>query len=83
MGFFDKIKNFGSKIVKGIRKGVDFVRDKVAPIVNKIAPYVKTAGTIISAATGHPEMIPKIHNAVNIADNFAHGLRRPQAPPIE
>lgn len=83
MGFFDKIKNFGSKIVKGIRKGVDFVRDKVAPIVNKIAPFVKTGGTIAAAALGHPEMIPNIHKVVNIADNIAHGLRRPQPPPIE
>lgn len=55
MGFFDKLKNFGSKIVSGIRKGWDFVRDKVAPVVRKILPVVKTGATVIGTALGHPE----------------------------
>ena len=41
MGFFDKLKNFGSKIVRGIRKGWDFARDKVLPVVKKLWNPVK------------------------------------------
>ena len=40
MGFFDKLKSFGSKIVSGIRKGWTWVKDKVAPVVRKILPVV-------------------------------------------
>ena len=38
MGFWDKIKSFGSKVVKGIRKGWDWVKEKVAPVVRKVLP---------------------------------------------
>lgn len=55
MGFFQKLKDFGSKVVRGIRKGWDFVRDKVAPVVRKILPVVKTGATVIGTALGHPE----------------------------
>jgi len=41
MGFFDKLKNFGSKIVRGIRKGWDFARDKIVPIVRKVWNFAK------------------------------------------
>ena len=41
MGFFDKLKSFGSKIVRGIRKGWDFVKTRVAPVVRKILPVAK------------------------------------------
>lgn len=41
MGFFDKLKSFGSKIVNGVRKGWDFVKDKVAPVVKKLWNPVK------------------------------------------
>ena len=40
MGFWDKIKSFGSKVVKGIRKGWDWVKEKVAPVVRKVLPVV-------------------------------------------
>lgn len=40
MGFFDKLKNVGSKILSGIRKGWDFVKSKVAPVVRKVLPVV-------------------------------------------
>ena len=40
MGFWDKIKSFGSKVVKGIRKGWDWVKEKVSPVVRKILPVV-------------------------------------------
>ena len=36
MGFFDKLKSFGSKIVKGVRKGWDFVKERVAPVIRKV-----------------------------------------------
>lgn len=41
MGFFQKLKDFGSKVVRGIRKGWDFVKEKVAPVVRKILPVAK------------------------------------------
>ena len=41
MGFFDKLKNFGSKVISGIRKGWDFVKNKVAPVVKKLWNPVK------------------------------------------
>lgn len=56
MGFFQKLKDFGSKVVRGIRKGWDFVRDKVAPVVRKILPIAKTGATVIGTALGHPEV---------------------------
>ena len=36
MGFFDKLKNFGSKIINGVRRGWDFVKDRVAPVVRRV-----------------------------------------------
>lgn len=56
MGFFQKLKDFGSKVVRGIRKGWEFVRDKVAPVVRKILPVAKTGATVIGTALGHPEV---------------------------
>ena len=58
MGFFDKLKNFGSKIVSGIRKGWDFARDKVVPVVKKlwnpvkqnIAPFVPGMSKVMDGA---------------------------------
>lgn len=72
MGFFDKLKSFGSKIVKGIRKGYDFVKDKVAPIVRKVLPVVQTAGPAIATAVGHPEVGMGIAKGTAIVDK---GLR--------
>lgn len=56
MGFFQKLKDFGSKVVRGIRKGWDFVRDKVAPFTRKILPVVQKGAGIIGTALGHPEV---------------------------
>ena len=58
MGFFDKLKNFGSKIISGLRKGWDFVKSKVAPVVKKlwnpvkehIAPLIPGARPIMDKA---------------------------------
>lgn len=41
MGFFQKLKDFGSKIVKGVKKGWDWLRDKAAPVVRKVLPIAK------------------------------------------
>ena len=72
MGFFDKLKSFGSKIVKGVRKGWDFVKDKVAPVVRKILPYAQVAGSGIASALGHPGVASGINNASVAIDK---GLR--------
>ena len=56
MGFFDKLKSFGSKVVRGIRKGWDFVKTKVAPVVRKVLPFVGPAATAVGAAFGRPDV---------------------------
>ena len=68
MGFFDKLKSFGSKIVSGIRKGWDFVKDKVAPVVRKILPFATTAGQGVATAVGHPEVAAGIGGASSMID---------------
>ena len=52
MGFFQKLKDFGSKVVKGVRKGYEFVRDKVAPVISKVWQPAKAAITAINPAAG-------------------------------
>lgn len=76
MGFFDKLKSFGSKIVSGIRKGWDFVRDKVAPVVRKVLPIAKTAGSAIATAVGHPEIAAGIQTAGGVADRVLTAMGR-------
>ena len=56
MGFFDKLKSFGSKIVRGIRKGWDFVKTKVAPVVRKVLPTVQKLAPAIGTAVGRPDV---------------------------
>ena len=68
MGFFSKLKNFGSKIVKGVRKGWQFVRDKVAPVVRKVLPYAQAAGSAIATGLGHPEVAAGISTAGRVID---------------
>lgn len=68
MGFFDKLKSFGSKIVKGIRKGWDFVRDRVAPVVRKILPVARTVGTVVGGAIGGPGVAAGVDKAAGIID---------------
>ena len=72
MGFFDKIKTFGSKIISGIRKGWDFVKEKVAPVVRKLLPIATTAASGIATGLGHPEAIPTISKISGVVDK---GLR--------
>ena len=68
MGFFQKLKDFGSKVVRGIRKGWDWIKDKAAPVVRKILPVVKTAAPVIGAAVGHPEIGMVAGKVADIAD---------------
>ena len=56
MGLWDKIKNFGSKVIKGVRKGWDFLRDKVVPVARKVLPYAAGAGKVIATAVGRPDV---------------------------
>ena len=72
MGFFDKLKSFGSKIVKGIRKGWDFVKNKVAPVVRKVLPVARTAAGVIGTTLGHPEAAAVADKVSGIVDK---GLR--------
>ena len=60
MGIFQKLKDFGSKVVHGIRQGWDFVRDKVAPIARKVLPY---ASKIADVIPGGGVVKPVIHGA--------------------
>ena len=43
MGLWDKIKNFGSKVIKGVQSGIAWVRDKAAPVIKKVWKYAKPA----------------------------------------
>ena len=72
MGFFDKLKNFGSKIIRGVRKGWDFVKNKVAPVVRKVLPVVQTVGPMVATAAGHPEVAMGISKGAGVVDQ---GLR--------
>ena len=68
MGFFDKLKNFGSKVIKGVRKGYDFVKDKIAPVVRKVLPIVQTAGSAAATALGRPDIGMGISKGAAIVD---------------
>lgn len=72
MGFFDKLKDFGSKVIRGVRKGWDFVKNKVAPIVRKALPVATTAAHGIATALGHPEASAAIQGVSSAVDK---GLR--------
>ena len=43
MGFFQKLKDFGSKIIRGVQKGAAWIRDKAAPVVKKVWQFAKPA----------------------------------------
>lgn len=70
MGFFDKVKSFGSKIVSGIRKGWDFVKQKVVPGIKKILPTVQKVAPMVSTALGHPELAPAIQKGTDTAQKI-------------
>ena len=68
MGFFQKLKDFGSKVVRGIRKGWDFVRDKVAPVVRKVLPAARTIGGVIGGALGGPGGVATAQKIGDVVD---------------
>ena len=73
MGFFDKLKNFGSKIVSGVRRGWDFVKNKVAPVVRKVLPAATSAGQAIAGALGGPGAaagVSKVSGAIDKGLSF-------------
>lgn len=70
MGLIQKIKDFGSKIIHGVKKGWEVVRDKVAPFLRKALPIAKTAASGAAAAFGHPELIPTIEKGGAVADRI-------------
>lgn len=70
MGFFDKIKSFGSKIVRGIRKGWDWVKEKVVPTVKRILPVVSKVAPAVATAVGRPD----IGAAVSKGADTAHSV---------
>ena len=47
MGFWDKIKNFGSRVWQGIRKGAGWVKDKAVSVGRKIIEIAKPVATIV------------------------------------
>ena len=52
MGLWQKIKDFGSKVVKGIKRGYEWVRDKAVPVVKKVWGVAKPVVTAINPAAG-------------------------------
>lgn len=69
MGFFDKLKNFGSKVITGVRKGWDFVKNKVAPVVRNVLPYAQKAADYIPGA----QVIKPALGVVDKAARFVTG----------
>ena len=74
MGFFDKLKNFGSKIVRGVRKGWDFVKTKVAPVVRKALPTIGKIAPVIATAFGRPDVGMGISKGTDTAGRIMDAL---------
>ena len=74
MGFWDKIKSFGSKVVKGIRKGWDWVKEKVAPVVRKVLPVVGKVAPVIGGAVGRPDIGMAISKGTDTAGKVMDAL---------
>ena len=68
MGFFQKIKDFGSKIVRGVKKGWEWLRDKAAPVVRKVLPVARTIGTAIGGAIGGPAGMAGVNKVADVVD---------------
>ena len=71
MGFFDKLKNFGSKIISGVRRGWDFVKDRVVPVVRRVWNVAKPiADQVIPGSKPITDMVEntarRIGNVVGI-----------------
>ena len=74
MGFFDKLKSFGSKIVRGIRKGWDFVKTKVAPVVRKVLPTVSKLAPVVATAVGRPDVGMAVSKGADTAGRVMDAL---------
>ena len=66
MGFFDKIKDFGSRIVRGVRRGWEFVRDRVAPVVRRVYDVAKpVVNTLFPASKPITDTIDRVRDAIH------------------
>ena len=74
MSFWDKIKSFGSKVVKGIRKGVDWVKSKIFPVVKRVAPVVSKLAPAIGTAVGRPDVGMAIGKGADTAGRVVSAL---------
>ena len=70
--FFQKLKDFGSKVISKIKTGAD----KAMRFARKILPVVKTVGPVIAAAVGHPEVGEGIAKGSHVADQILTALGR-------
>ena len=74
MGFWDRIKSFGSKVIGGIRKGWDWVKGKVAPIVRKVLPVVSKVAPAIGGALGRPDIGAAVSKGADTAGHVMDAL---------
>lgn len=58
IGFFRKLKDFGSKIINGGKKFIKKVLPIAAPIIKTVVPKVL------------PQAVPLVNPVLNIASNF-------------
>jgi hypothetical protein len=61
-GFWSKLKQFGKNFAKGVKKAVQFIGDKILPVVKKVAPMVSTA-------FGQPGVGMAISKGAEVAEN--------------
>lgn len=71
MGLWDKIKNIGSKIVKGVQSGIAWVRDKAAPVIRKVWNFAKPA--IDTFVPGAKPITDKVEDIAGKAYRFIGG----------
>ena len=65
MGFFDKLKEFGSKIVSGIRKGWDWIKKGGADVIRKVWGVAKPiADTILPGSKPITDAVGRIGEKV-------------------
>ena len=65
MGFFDKIKDFGSRIVRGVRRGWQFMRDRVAPVISRVYSVAKPiVNTLVPGSKPITDTIDRVRDAI-------------------
>jgi len=70
--FFQKLKDFGSKVISKIKTGAD----KAMRFARKILPIVKTVGPTIATVAGHPEVADGIMKGSQVADKILTAFGR-------